>query len=143
MSLLKRLKSPGKQYVVSLQEPRRHRESVPDFEPPPQQEVVNEESFPEGTSVKTVDTTTASLGKRPRSSDTSPLSNIVLRKPREKISHGDRPAGLRNDIRFGRSSFMAWWPDRAIDNVKASVTEILKLRVDTYEREIEDLQQHS
>ena len=62
------------------------RESVPDFEPLLQQKVVDEESFPEGTSEKTVDTTTTSLGKRPRSSDTSPLSDIALKKPREKSS---------------------------------------------------------
>ena len=84
MSLLKWLKSPGKQSAVSVQEPKINRESVQDFEPRPQQEVVNEESFPESTSKKTVDTTTSSLGKRLRSSDTSPLSDIVLKKPREK-----------------------------------------------------------
>ena len=85
MSLLKWLKSPGKQSAVSVPEPRRHRESVPDFEPRPQPEVVNEQSFPEGTSGKTVDTTTARFGKRPKGSDTSPLSDIVLKKPREKV----------------------------------------------------------
>ena len=45
---------------------------------------MNESSFPEGTTKMTVDTTTASLGKRLRSSDTSPLSDIVLKNRREK-----------------------------------------------------------
>ena len=61
MSLLKWLKSPGRQSAVSVQETRKHRESLSDFEPRLQQEVVNEASLPEGTSENTVDTTTASL----------------------------------------------------------------------------------
>ena len=44
---------------------------------------MKEESFPEGTTEKTIDPTTASLRKRPRSSYTSPLSDIALKKPRE------------------------------------------------------------
>ena len=81
MSLLKWLKSLRKQSAVSVQESKTHRESVQDFEPRPEREIVNQERFPESTSKITV----ASLGKRPRSSDTSPPSDIVLKSHKKKV----------------------------------------------------------
>ena len=123
MSLSEWLKSPAKQSAVSVQELRRHRESAQDFEPRTQQEVVNEESFPESTSKKIVDTTTASLGKRPRSSVTSSQSDIVLKMPREKC-----PTVIGQSV-FEMASDLAEAPSwlgsliEQINNVKASVTE--------------------
>ena len=138
MSLLKWLKSPGKQSAVSVQESRRHRESVQDFEPRPAQKVVNEEPFPESTSEITV----ASLGKRPRSSDTSPLSDIVLKKPREKS-----PTGIGQPV-FEMASDLAEAPSwlgsliEQINNVKASVTEQISSmneKVDSVLRIVDDV----
>ena len=142
MSLLKWLKSPRKQSAVSVQEPRRQRESVPDFEPRPQQEIVNEESLPEGTSEKTVDTTTASLGKRPRSSDTSSLSDVVLKTLRE-----ESPTVISQPV-FEMASDLAEAPSwlgsliEQINKIKASVTEQISSmndKVDSVLRIVDDI----
>ena len=80
---------------------------------------MNEEPFPESTSEITV----ASLGKRPRSSHTSPLSDIVLKKPREKS-----PTVIGQPV-FDMASDLAEAPSwlgsliEQINNVEASVTE--------------------
>ena len=92
--------------------------SEQDFEPRPEQEVVNE-PFPESTSEITV----ASLGKRPRSSHTSPLSDIVLKKPREKS-----PTVIGQpvfDMALDLAEAPSWLGSliEQINNVKASVTE--------------------